>query len=119
MPEATSTRQIIGVAVAALMLAGCTNFTKFAERAQIELVGSTKADILACAGVPQGSAIEGGLEFWTYSRVSVIGRASLDCKATFVLDQGTVRELRYTGGRTGRLTDPLGECGKIVKACLQ
>ena len=116
-----------GVAVAVFMLACCAGYTQYAERAQLELVGLPRAELLACAGVPHGSAIESGLEFFTYDSNSIVGAMSggvgsqftFACRATFVLDQGKVRQVRYSGGRTGKLLDPLGECGKIVRACLQ
>ncbi|MBP2301041.1 hypothetical protein [Azospirillum picis] len=52
----------------AVILAGCATGqdADVARRAQTELVGLSKADLLSCAGVPDRQASASGREYYTY-----------------------------------------------------
>lgn len=52
----------------AVLLAGCATGPdpEIARRAQTAMVGMSKADLLACAGVPDRQATASGREYYTY-----------------------------------------------------
>ena len=122
-------------------LAACTSAAS--ERALLarqELVGMPKAQLLSCAGVPDRSREDAGIEYFTYeneqvygyggSTVGVFGGSghfgtgvsvplstrlqSEYCEATFTLVNGRVAELVYNSSRGGRFA----ECARIVETCL-
>ena len=99
-----------------------------------------KAQLLSCAGVPDRSREDAGVEYFTYEHgqvydygggtVGVYGgsghfgtgvsvplstRLQSDyCEATFTLVNGRVAELVYNSSRGGRFA----ECARIVETCL-
>ena len=123
-------------------LAACTSAAS--ERALLarqELVGMPKAQLLSCAGVPDRSREDAGVEYFTYENEQVYGygggptvgvfggsghfgtgvsvplstRLQSDyCEATFTLVDGRVAELVYNSSRGGRFA----ECARIVETCL-
>ena len=108
---------------AVLATTGCVGMQQ-AEDARTAMVGMPKAELYACAGVPQRTATDGELEFLTYtsSRAWVTGTkrvmtgAEHTCTATVVLDDDVVRSDGYT--HTSAYSDVGHECGAIVKGCL-
>jgi len=52
--------------------------------------GMTRADILACAGVPQGEASDGSLHVMAYSNI-------WGCNLSVVLKSGVVTGVTYSG----------------------
>jgi hypothetical protein len=126
------------VFVIAALLIGCasTKFgrAKLAKRAKVELIGKTKNDILMCAGVPVRSQHAGNIEFMTYysggdSNAYLAGNAGSSagggvvsvkkryCEITFVLRDGLVEKVNYTG-RTGGLITKGEQCAFVLKNCL-
>ncbi len=124
--------------VATSLLAGCahTQFGRadFAKRAQLELVGKSKQDILMCAGVPLRSHKAQDMEFMTYysggdSAAYVTGGSGTSapgstvstkkkyCEVTFVLRGDVVEKLSYSG-RTGGLITKGEQCAFVLENCL-
>lgn len=100
-------------------VAGCSNARRteraeVAQRAKIELIGLTKVELLTCAGVPVRSTTEGGLEFMSYGSSYGWGGS---CVVTFVLQDGSVKTISYTG-RTGRRGQTGEQCAYAVTNCL-
>lgn len=106
-----------------------------AQRAQGELVGLKKAEILACAGAPARAATADDVEVLTYvgggdSRGVAtgvggpgVGTAVLTthrryCEATFVLRNGVVEKINYSG-RTGGLATKGEQCAFVVQNCVR
>jgi hypothetical protein len=97
--------------------------------AQAELVGLSRAQVIACAGKPDSSVTKGDAESLTYSASSgetamtVGGRGALlenaprSCKVVFGLRRGYVEGVEYVGARTGGLLTPGEECLPIVRKC--
>ena len=116
---------------------GCT-FQRaiIASRAQTELVGMTKKELLSCAGVPVRQERVDDLEFLTYSgggdsigtavatstssstAIATGKRTHRYCEATFVLKDGIVQKVNYQG-RTGGLLTEGEQCAFIVENCLK
>ncbi len=106
----------------ALLLSGCSiQKSMDASRAQEELVGMSRGDLLACAGAPNTTAANGDTEYLTYSAVGGLtstGRGLRDCKATFVLQGGRVARVNYTGNTGGLITQGK-ECEPIIRNCIR
>jgi hypothetical protein len=91
-------RKILGGLAAAALgagaLAGCAGAeAERAIRAQTELVGMRKADLLACAGVPHRTAETGEVEVLRYERTQVLVDRKVD-----VEESPVSRMLRARGG---------------------
>lgn len=91
-------RRILGAIAAAALgagaLAGCASAeAERAIRAQTELVGMRKADLLACAGVPHRTARTGEVEMLEYERTQVLVDRQVD-----VEESPVSRMLRARGG---------------------
>ncbi|MGQ9368681.1 hypothetical protein [Azospirillum sp. ST 5-10] len=140
MGRTLPTGGVAGWVAGCLMLAACANpQNEAALAAPRTLVGLPKADLLACAGVPERTARAGGAELLAYSRRQTIVEREVDwerdnllwrhgvrayrpevevwsrtfgCEATFVIRDGRVAELRYDAHRDPEL------CYRIVGACL-
>ncbi len=124
------------IVVLSLALSGCiVQRTIVANRAQTELVGITKTQLLSCAGAPHRQERAEVLEFLTYEGgggsvgfgvltqtspsmgVGVGGSNRRYCEATFVLRNGVVQSVNYQG-RTGGLITKGEQCAFIVESCL-
>lgn len=130
---------IMGVLVSLIMLGCATSSSKFqraeiAERAKTEMVGMSKTDLLSCAGVPARSQQVDELEFLTYlsggdsvgiatggtsssTGVGVIATKKRYCEVTFVLKDGRIEKVNYTG-RTGGYATQGEQCAFVVANCL-
>jgi hypothetical protein len=125
----------INVVLAAICLVACGASHRRAEvagRAQYELVGMSKKDLLLCAGVPIRQQQADDLEFLTYGaggdstavtvatsqKTSVSKSAHRYCEATFVLKDGVVQRVNYQG-RTGGMFTKGEQCAFIVENCLR
>jgi len=71
--------------------------------------------LLTCAGVPVRSTTEGELEFMSYDASS--SRWGNSCLVTFVLEDGAVKVISYSG-RTGRRSQNGEQCAYAVANCL-
>lgn len=118
-------------------IAGCViQRAQIASRAQTELVGMSKKDLLSCAGVPLRQERVEELEFLTFAgggdsigsavasstssnTATVVGKsAHRYCEATFVLKNGLVQKVNYQG-RTGGLHTKGEQCAFIVENCVR
>lgn len=121
----------------ACTLVGCGKLQRaqVAERAQSELIGISKLELLSCAGVPVRSEKIEDMEFLTYvgggdSVGSIAGGAGSSsgggvisisrryCEGTFILKNGAVEKVNYTG-RTGGLVTKGEQCAYVVEHCLK
>src|SRR2546430_850359 len=122
---------ILSVFAAALCSSGCAvERAATANQARSDVIGRTKAEILACTGIPSQSIIEGSTEILAYQYdgdvqifASSTGAANISrtgagtatvnastfstgralrrqCTANFVFEDGRVTRLNYSG-RTG------------------
>ncbi len=127
-------RAVIVLSVVSLC-ASCTLMrSNRAERAQNEMIGMSKIDLYSCAGVPNRTEMVDGVEFATYEgggdtrgyvggggQQGVGGGATATmrryCHANFVIRNGRVAKVTYTGRSGGYFTE--GEqCAFIVDKCL-
>ena len=120
------------------LLSGCASTTigrsDIADRAKVELVGKSKKDILTCAGVPVRSQQTDNMEFLTYysggdSNAYVAGGTGTSagggavsikkkyCEVTFILSNGIVEKVNYSG-RTGGLLTKGEQCAFVLQNCL-
>ncbi|MGA3084039.1 MAG: hypothetical protein ABSE95_04540 [Thermodesulfobacteriota bacterium] len=129
-------RLMIGI-ISICLISGCaaSHRSEIASRAQTELIGMSKKDLLSCAGVPVRQERVDDLEFLTYtgggdsvatgyatqtspsSAVVVSKRHHRYCEATFILKEGKVEKINYQG-RTGGLITKGEQCAFIVENCL-
>lgn len=126
---------IVGILV--VSITGCSfQRAGLAARAQTELVGMTKKDLLSCAGVPIRQERVDDLEFLTYSgggdsvgvavahstspstAIATGKRTRRYCEATLILKDGIVQKLNYQG-RTGGLLTKGEQCAFIIENCLK
>jgi len=91
----------------------------------------SKKDLLICAGVPVRQAREDDLEFLTYvgggdsttatvatsQRMALSKTAHRSCEATFVVKDGVVEQVNYSG-RTGGVLSKGEQCAFIVENCV-
>jgi hypothetical protein len=127
-------RLISTILLAGLVLTGCDSVDSHtARRAQIELVGMSKADFYACSGLPNRSLPIGGEEYDTYdyepftpddslsATIPLIGGVALStggtCHATAIFRNDTLKAINYAGN-TGSLLGHVAQCASIVSHCL-
>ncbi len=124
----------VRLVLAALCLSACAtqHRASVASRAQTELVGMSKKDLLQCAGVPVRQDRVDDLEFLTYagggdSTTAAVATSDYSavskthrryCEATFVLKDGLVQKVNYQG-RTGGWLSKGEQCAFIVENCLR
>lgn len=116
------------VALVWMVLAlGCQTHQRaaLAARAQLEMVGMAKRDVLVCAGVPDKSVLSEGLEFLTYLRSGNGPLYDADgptrqkrCEVTVVLDAGKVLRVAYAETQSGPLTKN-EQCAFVVGDCVR
>ena len=129
-------------------LAGCAvERAATAQQARQDLIGKSKAEIIACAGVPSSTIKEGQVEVLAYqydgdvqvfqsSTAEAIGTRSdntvrttgfglgvssvrrRQCIANFVFENGRLKQLNYSG-RTGGVLTQGEQCAFIVSNCVQ
>ncbi|MSP79871.1 MAG: hypothetical protein EXR02_02240 [Rhodospirillales bacterium] len=122
-----------------LLITACTTKERqvASERAQSELVGLRKDQILECAGAPWRESRSGNMETLVYlyqedaSRRGHSERSAAEietappvlqerwCEATFIVDDGRVMSVRYRGQTGGLLSGRQHICGYIVERCLR
>lgn len=112
--KATIVTLVIFLTMTACSSARRTERADLAQSAKTELIGLTKIELLTCAGVPVRAATEGGLEFMSYDSGFGWGGS---CVVTFVLQNGSVTKISYTGS-TGRRGQTGEQCAYAVANCL-
>jgi hypothetical protein len=125
------------VLLGAALASGCAvQRAEIANRAQSEMIGKSKKDLLGCAGVPLRQERVDDLEFLTFggggdsvgtavvtstspSTAVASGKsAHRYCEATFVLKDGVIQRVNYQG-RTGGLLTKGEQCAFIVENCVR
>ena len=118
------------------LVGGCAfQMAADAERAKTELIGFSRAELFSCAGVPVRQATESGLEYLVYNSEGsspvagstyAAGKTAFFggvvkkryCEATFILKDGVVTKINYTG-ITGGLGTKGYVCFTIIENCLK
>ncbi len=109
---------------ACLLFEGCAVVeNEQAITAQSALLGRSRPEIMACAGIPDETAAIRGVEMVLYSAAAryaaggtVLGLQNCTVRITFTA--GRVTAVDYLAGDPGPLA-PLEACAKIVSACLR
>jgi hypothetical protein len=121
--------------IPALLVAGALGScaiqrAQVAADAQVEMVGLTKEQLLACMGPPANKAAEGATEVWSYSSGNGFTSASVSggngwatgvstrrfCTVNVTINDGRVSRVNYLGPTGGLLTG--GEqCAFAVQNC--
>lgn len=107
----------------AVLVAACTlQHAADANKAQKEMIGMTRVQVFQCAGVPNRTASEGGLDYLVYSAAQTIpyrgGDISENCDATFVLKNDVVIRVMYRGD-TGSVYTKGRACYPIIEFCVK
>ena len=101
-----------------------------ASLARPQLVGLSKAEVLACAGQPERTEAGVDSESLSYSASSgetgyavgtgssLLSKVRRSCEVVFVLRRGYVEDVKYVGEQTGGMLTPDEECFPIVKKCV-
>lgn len=110
-----------------------------AELAQTQMIGMSRADLLACAGRPASRASGDRIEYFVYVRreggrdplgsepVGAAGGFSpapsastpLRCEATVKLEEGRVASIVYRGQSGGVVINRQQVCGYIFERCVR
>lgn len=128
------------IIAAAVALAACGQFERQerAERAQSELIGMSRGQLVDCAGQPEQVIHAGNLETLIY-RVGetrrMVGEPDPQstgiqtsppaasstpwCEASFTLENSRVTNVRYRGQTGGLITGSQNVCGEIVYHCVR
>ena len=99
-------RNLLVLGVISIGLSGCLS----AQETKIKLIGVEKGKILSCAGAPNRESKNKGREYMTYSITRSVLVASYSCSVTFVIKNGKVEDINFTGF--------VDECERIVGRCL-
>lgn len=128
-------KSIISLVVFVVLVGCVTQRAQIAKQAKSDLIGISKADLLACAGAPVRSAKSDNMEVLTYvgggdSRGSFGAYSKKNwttgsyssrrrsCEVTFVLIDGLVSKVNYSG-RTGGLITKGEQCAFVVENCMK
>ena len=103
-----------------------------ARKAQVEMVGMSRADLFACAGLPNRSQTIDGAEYDTFdfqpytpdnslsATLPLLGGISLGsggtCHATAIMKDDKVSAINYAGD-TGGILGHVAECVSILSHC--
>ena len=87
------------------------------------LIGRSRTEIFACAGIPDQDDLKGGREFAAYSAAarhtaSGVVLGIQNCTVMFVFDAGRVAEVKYDVEDPGIMA-PYESCADIVSTCLR
>jgi hypothetical protein len=128
------------IVAAAIALGACAQFERQerAERAKIELIGMSRAQLIDCAGQPDRVVQAGALEQFIYlygEQRPMVGEPDPQgtgiqtappaasstpwCEATITLENSRVTSVRYRGQTGGLITGARNVCGEIVYHCVR
>jgi hypothetical protein len=128
------------IVLAAIALGACQQLEnqERAERAQTELVGLTRAQLIDCAGQPDRVVSGGSFEQLVYlygEHRRMVGEPDPQstgiqtapptanstpwCEATFFVENSRVTNVRYRGQTGGIFTGQHNVCGEIVYHCVR
>jgi hypothetical protein len=88
------------------------------QSARTQMVGMSKADLVACAGPPTGEHYSAGVQKMTYVRTEGKGKAERSCRADFAVYRDHVAHVTYVGLVQSK-SGPPSPCVNIVNACLK
>ncbi len=127
---------MLGAIALASLLSGCILVAQQqAETGKKQLVGKSKSAILACAGVPNATYRDGGIEYLAYSAsgglnsggsTTYVGNGMFinnshanqaQCVVTIAIRGGAVSNISYRSSG-GAITAPDEACGYVVRNCL-
>jgi hypothetical protein len=135
----------LALGIVALILAGCAlQRAQVASEAQVQMIGMTSEDVLACMGPPEASDAEGETEVWTYNSggrtvgggtsfgfgtggysgfgvgvgVGSYNSRDLYCQVNVFLADGRVSRIGYEGP-TGGLATQGEQCAYAVENCVR
>lgn len=120
------------VLTAIILLTGCaahqTQPTGGIRAPKIEVAGSSKQELLACAGAPARHEREDGVEYLTYltqlgtapgftpgEPMQTVRARRRTCEATVTIKNNIVERIEYRDGR-GEFTEP-EQCAPIFERC--
>ena len=128
------------IIAASIALVACNQFEnqKRAERAQTELIGMSRSEIMECAGRPDRTIAGGSTEMLVYlygeqrrmvgepdpqsavpQTAPPIASSTPWSEATITLENSRVTNVRYRGQTGGLITGSQNVCGEIVYHCLR
>lgn len=124
------------VATLLAVLSGCVLVgQEAAEKGKTALIGKTKSELLACAGIPGATYQDGGTEYLAYAgtgnyrrpgTTTYLGNGvfmhagggnNTSCIVTLALRNNRVAAVNYRSSG-GALIAPDEACGLVVKSCL-
>ncbi|KPJ97274.1 MAG: hypothetical protein AMJ60_12045 [Desulfobacterales bacterium SG8_35] len=127
------------VILSLVVFSGCINnkFTRaeLAKRAQTEMLGMSKKDLLWCAGVPVRSQQVNDMEILTYyisngdsfgypadKSLSSAGGGTIlinkrYCEVTFVMQNGVINKVSYASRTNGQNTEN-EQCAFVIQNCI-
>jgi len=88
------------------------------QSARTQMVGMSKADLLACAGTPTAEHYSAAVEKMSYVRTEGKGKAERSCRADFAVYRGHIAHVSYDG-LVLKKDGPPSPCTNIVQACLK
>ena len=136
--------KVFVLSMVALLIAGCAiQRAQTAQDAQVQMVGMSSEDVLACMGPPENRDNEGATEVWSYSSggrtvgsgtsfsfgtggysglgvgvgVSNYSTTDLFCLVNVVMADGRVSSIRYQGPTGGALARD-EQCSYAVEQCV-
>jgi len=88
------------------------------QSARTQMVGMSKADLVACAGPPTAEHYSAAMQKMTYVRSEGQGKAERSCRADFAVYRDHVAHVSYVG-LVHTKDGPASPCVNIVSACLK
>jgi hypothetical protein len=110
--------------VVGLLVQGCAVVrNQDATDARTALIGRSRSEIMACAGIPNNDTKADGKEIATYSVAARYSASGVvlgvrNCTVTIVFDAGLVSSVAYIVEDPGPLA-PFESCAEIVSTCLR
>ncbi len=125
-------KRIVTVLLIALFATSCASMQRasIANKAKSNLIGFSKLALYECAGTPSRKETVDGVEFLTYlgggditgyvagSTGGAFASERRYCEATFVIKNGKVAKVNYSG-RTGGWASKGEQCAFIVQNCVR
>ena len=88
------------------------------QSARTQMVGMSKAELVACAGQPTSEHYSAAVQKVTYVRTEGQGNAERSCRADFDVYRDRVAHVSYVG-LVQNTNGPPSPCVNIVSTCLK
>lgn len=105
------------ILIVAILSSGCSSSSQPIRRAETEMIGMSKAELLSCAGVPLRQDSIDNLEVVLYRQENFTSGSNRYCEVTFTLKNGSIEKLNYTY-RYGGWQRKFADCNLIVRNCI-